>query len=83
MGFTLNSNGDNPCYNNGKPCDERTSTCHAKCETYIKWQEERKKKLDEVHEKKMRAFDANDFLRYHKKRTGRTCGNFKYQGGKR
>lgn len=30
----------NPCYNNGKDCLNRTSTCHADCENYFTWKAE-------------------------------------------
>lgn len=29
-----------PCYNDGKPCENRSVTCHSTCSAYIEWSNE-------------------------------------------
>lgn len=38
-----------PCYNNGKGCQKRTSTCHPTCKDYLEWAERRAKWRDEEY----------------------------------
>lgn len=41
----------NPCKGCVPP--KRTSTCHAECEAYLKWQKERNEELDAIRQQKI------------------------------
>lgn len=81
--WNMTQNYHSPCFTDGQPCDERTSTCHIHCESYIKWKAERDARLAEEHEAKVKANRVNDVMSGHKKRIQRNRGMFKLQGVRR
>lgn len=41
---------NSPCYNNGADCPYRTEYCHADCEIYAAWVEDRKREREKARE---------------------------------
>ena len=57
MGVKGNS-WDNPCYNDGSGCPNRTVGCHSTCQKHLEWLEEHEKLLNKKREERMRSYDV-------------------------
>ena len=49
---------NNPCYNEGNDCPDRTLGCHSTCQKYLEWLEENKKLHDKRQQEATRQADV-------------------------
>lgn len=51
-----------PCYNNGKDCEDRAVGCHAKCEKWAAYREEKMRRRKEITEKYRKEKLVEEYL---------------------
>lgn len=52
---------NNPCYNEGNDCPDRTLGCHSTCPKHLEWLEEIKKLHDKRQQESTRQADAKAY----------------------
>ena len=67
---TKGNSWDNPCYNEGNGCPDRTVGCHSSCKKHLEWLEEHNKLLEKKHDESAKRSDAESYsVNFHQKLT--------------